>query len=45
MEPSLERYIEKPTRCRELLRRVYHEATLAGLPLELVLALTHVESA
>ena len=45
MEPSLERYIKEPTLRRELLRRVYHEATLAGLPPELVLALIQVESA
>ncbi|MDR5902748.1 lytic transglycosylase domain-containing protein [Halomonas icarae] len=45
MEPSLERYIKEPTLRHELLRRVYHEATLAGLPPELVLALIQVESA
>ncbi|MFP4137430.1 MAG: lytic transglycosylase domain-containing protein [Halomonas sp.] len=45
MEPTLARYVKDPARRQELLRRVYHEATLADLSPELVLALIQVESA
>ncbi|MGM0915579.1 MAG: lytic transglycosylase domain-containing protein [Pseudomonadota bacterium] len=45
MEPALSRHVKDPLLRSELLRRVYHEATLAGLPPELVLALIQVESA
>ncbi|MDY7116647.1 lytic transglycosylase domain-containing protein [Halomonas sp. SSL-5] len=45
MEPTLSRHVKDPLLRSELLRRVYHEATLAGLPPELVLALIQVESA
>ncbi|MFY0992524.1 transglycosylase SLT domain-containing protein [Halomonas sp. C05BenzN] len=45
MEPRLARYVKDPSRRSELLRRIYHEARLAGLPPELVLAVIQVESA
>ena len=45
MEPTLARHVKDPEMRQALLRRVYHEATLAGLPPELVLALIQVESA
>ncbi len=45
MEPALARHVKDPGMRQVLLRRVYHEATLAGLPPELVLALIQVESA
>ena len=45
MEPRLARYLPNPVRRRELLGRVHHEARLAGLAPELVLAVIQVESA
>ncbi|CAM3323064.1 lytic transglycosylase domain-containing protein [Halomonas lysinitropha] len=45
MEPRLARYLPDPARRRELLGRIHHEARLAGLAPELVLAVIQVESA
>ncbi|PXX99435.1 transglycosylase SLT domain-containing protein [Halomonas sp. LBP4] len=45
MEPRLTRFVKDPARRTELLHRAYHEARLAGLPPELVLAVIQVESA
>ncbi|MDZ7853285.1 MAG: transglycosylase SLT domain-containing protein [Halomonas sp.] len=45
MEPRLARYLPEPARRRELLGRIHHEARLAGLAPELVLAVIQVESA
>lgn len=45
MEPRLTRFVKDPARRTELLYRAYHEARLAGLPPELVLAVIQVESA
>lgn len=45
MEPRLARYLPEPARRGELLGRIHHEARLAGLAPELVLAVIQVESA
>ncbi|WP_425432010.1 lytic transglycosylase domain-containing protein [Halomonas korlensis] len=45
MEPRLARFVKDPALRVALLRRVYHEAQLARLPPELVLAVIQVESA
>ncbi len=45
MEPRLARFIADGEQRRELLRRLYQEAKLAGLAPELVLAVIEVESA
>ncbi|WP_353960452.1 lytic transglycosylase domain-containing protein [Halomonas ramblicola] len=45
MEPSLSRFVKDAERRGQLLQRIYHEARLARLPPELVLAVIQVESA
>lgn len=45
MDAPLSRFISDPDRRYALLTRLYHEAHLAGLPPNLVLALIQVESA
>ncbi|MFG6159585.1 lytic transglycosylase domain-containing protein [Halomonas sp. 1390] len=45
MEPRLARYVPEAQRRRALLGRIHHEARLAGLAPELVLAVIQVESA
>lgn len=45
MDVPLSRFISEPEQRHALLTRLYHEARLAGLPPELVLALIQVESA
>jgi soluble lytic murein transglycosylase-like protein len=45
MEPRLGRFVKDAERRSQLLQRIYHEATLARLPPELVLAVIQVESA
>lgn len=45
MGPRLARFVKDPSLRTELLKRVYQEAQLAGLPPELVLAVIQVESA
>ncbi|MEQ6918234.1 transglycosylase SLT domain-containing protein [Halomonas aquatica] len=45
MEPRLSRYVQDANRRREMLGRIHHEARLAGLAPELVLAVIQVESA
>lgn len=45
MEPRLKRFVKDVALRRQLLMRAYHEAQLAELPPELVLAVIQVESA
>ncbi|MFW3615397.1 lytic transglycosylase domain-containing protein [Billgrantia antri] len=45
MEPRLARFVDDETLRGEMLTRIYHEARLAGLPPEIVLAVIQVESA
>lgn len=45
MEPALARFVKDEALRGELLRRIYLEARLAGLPPEMVLAVIQVESA
>nr|WP_229843205.1 lytic transglycosylase domain-containing protein [Halomonas urumqiensis] len=44
MSPRLSRFVKDDTQRSELLQRIYHEARLARLPPELVLAVIQVES-
>lgn len=45
MEPRLRRFVKDADRRNQLLQHIYHEATLARLPPELILAVIQVESA